>query len=333
MRKVALFGAGEIGLWALGALSSSKDEEVVCFIDNDKQKQGTCINSVPVISFEEYKKISDDVHLLLTCNTKNREQIISQILGEGNYKFEIFDFRKDKRERIVSYSHDCNLEDVILYNVFRDEKDIFYIDVGSNDPFLSSVTKLLYDVLGATGINIEPQKRLYDITCKERPKDININVALGEEHGFCDLYVQGGVDGEISTVLVENIVEELYLTEKVEVYTLTEICNEYVKENQKIHFLKIDVEGFEESVLRGMDFSKYRPQVIVIESTLPMTFIPCHEKWEDIILNNDYSFTFSHGVNRYYVANECEFLIPRFLPINQIKMKYAIYHASMSQIS
>ena len=75
---------------------------------------------------------------------------------------------------------------------------------------------------------------------------------------------------------------------------------------KKISFLKIDVEGFEEKVLLGADFDKYRPEVIVIESTLPRTDIPCYDQWEYILIRNNYKFAFECGINRYYVAAEKE---------------------------
>lgn len=40
--------------------------------------------------------------------------------------------------------------------------------------------------------------------------------------------------------------------------TLASICEQYAQD-RPIHFLKIDVEGHEETVLRGMDFSRWRP--------------------------------------------------------------------------
>lgn len=68
-----------------------------------------------------------------------------------------------------------------------------------------------------------------------------------------------------------------------------------------IHFCKIDVEGFERNVLEGVDFTLHRPWVMVMESTFPTTNIPNHEKWEYILLRNNYHFVYSWGINRYYI--------------------------------
>jgi hypothetical protein len=72
-------------------------------------------------------------------------------------------------------------------------------------------------------------------------------------------------------------------------------------ENKTIHFCKIDVEGFERSVLEGMDFNVHRPWIMLLESTVPGTSAPSHAEWEDLLIGNGYAFAHSYGINRYYV--------------------------------
>ena len=128
---------------------------------------------------------------------------------------------------------------------------------------------------------------------------------------------------------MEENIDSLYYKEKrtVPITTLKKICDKYISENQEIAFLKIDVEGLEREVLEGADFTKYRPQVIVMEATLPNTDIPCYDKWEDILIDNGYHFVFTHGVNRYYVADEHKELDSRFIPVKQLLSKYRILTA------
>ena len=86
----------------------------------------------------------------------------------------------------------------------------------------------------------------------------------------------------------------------IEMRTLTSILDEYYN-NGDIHFLKIDVEGFEKETLEGIDFSKYRPWIIVIESTKPNSQEPNHDQWEKIVLDNNYIFVYFDGLNRFYL--------------------------------
>ena len=55
-----------------------------------------------------------------------------------------------------------------------------------------------------------------------------------------------------------------------EVHTLTNIFEQLGEDDRRI-LLKIDVEGLEESVLASLDFSRYNPEIILIEEleTLP----------------------------------------------------------------
>ena len=79
--------------------------------------------------------------------------------------------------------------------------------------------------------------------------------------------------------------------------TLTSICEEHVK--GPIHFLKIDVEGHEETVLRGMDFSQWRPWIILIET--PWTR---DQSWEQLLLDAGYHSVLFDGLNTFYLAEE-----------------------------
>ena len=71
-----------------------------------------------------------------------------------------------------------------------------------------------------------------------------------------------------------------------------------------ITFLKIDVEGMEKEVLEGLNLSKHRPAVVVIESIIPFSHKKVHNQWEPMLLENNFTFVFFDSLNRYYVANE-----------------------------
>jgi hypothetical protein len=76
--------------------------------------------------------------------------------------------------------------------------------------------------------------------------------------------------------------------------------------------LKVDVEGYEEAVLRGNDWVTYRPWVVVVEATLPMTQVESYYEWEPILFNAGYKFAYADGLNRFYVANEHAELLDSF---------------------
>jgi methyltransferase FkbM-like protein len=111
--------------------------------------------------------------------------------------------------------------------------------------------------------------------------------------------------------------EDGYSVEEREVplLPLRDVCQQYVAGD--IHFLKIDVEGSERDVLLGMDFSKWRPWIVVVEATLPNSRTETHAQWEDLLQAARYDFVYFDGLNRFYVAKEHPDLVPFFgLPPN-----------------
>ena len=208
-------------------------------------------------------------------------------------------------------------EDLILYLILFDIKKGFYIDAGAYDPIKVSVTKSFY-LKGWRGINIEPQPGKIELFKKDRPDDINLQLAVGERKGKVTFYI----DDQCSSV--EEKYSKNYTNKTVvEMDTMSNICKSYVPEGTKIDFCKIDVEGGEKNVLLGYDFINYRPKVFCIESTIPLSQNPNYELWEYILINNDYSYIYSLGVNRFYVDNLIPGLMKRRIYIKKyLKKKY-----------
>lgn len=326
--KMIIFGAGKIGRYASQILKRD-GFEVECFVDNDPKKWNTHIWGIRVISFDEYLKNTEPHILLLALNDHNKKQIIEQLENSQIKQYDIFEEKLFlEKERLFSYSYAQDMEDVILYNVLYNEKEIFYIDIGSNDPVVGSVTKLLYEKKGAHGINVEPQKYLVELTDRERPRDINLCVGVGDKNERRTLFLQDAR----STLIENNKINKDCPTETINIVTLAQICAKYVPDSQKISFLKIDVEGYERQVLLGADLKKYRPEIILVEATEPETMNFNFEKWESILFKNHYHFVFTHGVNRYYIADERKDLDRRFLNIEALKYIYRVYHVSFEVI-
>jgi hypothetical protein len=54
-----------------------------------------------------------------------------------------------------------------------------------------------------------------------------------------------------------------------------------------------------------MDFSRYRPWVLCIESHLPLRpDIQTYEDWDPYVRDAGYKFVFTDNINRYYIAQE-----------------------------
>ena len=203
--------------------------------------------------------------------------------------------------RYISFAQEY--EDIILYSALgKYVQKGFYVDIGANDPCVLSVTKLFYD-MGWRGVNIEPLDDMYQLLCVERQEDRNLNVGISDENGELEL----SVSGDMSSFCDINEAQSKVIKQVRKFSDIWKDINDKMRVDE-VHFCKIDVEGFERNVIKGMDFEIFRPWIFCIESTLPGTMTPCHDTWEEILLSKGYLWAFQHGINRYYVEREKEFL-------------------------
>ncbi len=216
----------------------------------------------------------------------------------------------------VSYAQ--NFEDVLLWRAFKHLATGFYIDVGAAHPDTDSVTRAFYD-RGWRGINIEPAAGLFTRLEAARPRDVNLKIALGEAAGRAPFFSVAGTGlSTLSEAAADNYrAQQLDVgRDEIEVQTLAEVCRRHPAGD--IHFLKIDVEGSEEAVLAGADLRSFRPWVVLVEATAPMSTIETHAEWEPGLLAAGYRFLWFDGLNRFYAAEEYyDELAPHFrVPVN-----------------
>lgn len=222
-----------------------------------------------------------------------------------------------------SYSQ-CG-EDILLWRVLKDVSAGFYIDVGAYDPNEHSVTRIFYDA-GWSGINIEPNPIMLARFVTERSRDVNLGIAASDREAEINLNVVGETGlttlfGDIAVKHQENgwVVEQI----KVRTTSLASVWDQYVPKEQEVHFLKIDVEGAEEVVIRGADWSRHRPWILVVEAVEPLTNIESHQAWDPLLQEAGYVFVNFDGLNRYYVDRERPELIePLRAPLNFVTDKY-----------
>ena len=80
--KIIIFGAGRNGRYLANRLPV---DSVFCFVDNDPKKWGTDYVGLPVIAFEELKKVKlEGIQVVLSVNSeKMREQLKTNGISEA----------------------------------------------------------------------------------------------------------------------------------------------------------------------------------------------------------------------------------------------------------
>lgn len=209
-------------------------------------------------------------------------------------------------------SYAQNYEDYLIWRALDSVSPGFYVDVGANDPDADSVTKAFVE-RGWHGIEIEPLPHLAQRLREKRPNAIIVEAATGASEGTGQLY-QFDKPGEGMSTFDFEVAERLsreyeidFAAVEVPIRTLNSILEEH--DPAVIHWMKIDVEGFEFQTLSGLDLRKWRPWLLIIEALEADNQTPNYQKWESIVLAADYQFRYFDGLNRYYVAHEQDTLI------------------------
>lgn len=195
-------------------------------------------------------------------------------------------------------------EDRVLWHALQDIKEGWYIDIGAQHPIIDSVSKGFYE-RGWRGLHIEPVAMYADLLRKDRPDEFVIETALSDHNGHIDFYVfpNTGLSTAVA-VFADRHKREGRLRVNRSVYAMTLMNAIKGMSSGEIHWMKIDVEGYELEVIKGWDPKILRPWVLVVESTEPNSDISNHEKWEPLVLAAEYQYVRFDGLNRFYVAKE-----------------------------
>jgi FkbM family methyltransferase len=196
-------------------------------------------------------------------------------------------------------------EDFILNEIFKDQNEGFFVEVGCIDGRRFSNT-LTFEEKGWKGICIEAHSDYIELLKKNRPGSIIEHCAVGEkDEDSITFYANSR--GSLSTLdktreKLFNIKFGKYFTgfEEQQVVQLT--LNTIFEKNaiSKIDFISIDIEGYEVEALKGFDLALYKPKVLVIESDSNE-----HEdKLDSIILANEYEKRLKIKQNIFYIRSD-----------------------------
>ena len=165
-------------------------------------------------------------------------------------------------------------EKKLLKNIF-DNKKIFYVDIGTNEGnyvgFLSNILNIKKIV------TFEPIKKLND-KISERYSNLkidNFNYALSNKKGT-RIFYQYNISSQSSFYEQNNLFKSLKkLKKKFKIKTIK--FDDFFNKNQVIDFCKIDVQGEEMNVLKGMKKNLNNKKIKLIK--VELSFI---ERYQDV---------------------------------------------------
>ena len=164
---------------------------------------------------------------------------------------------------------------------YLSKKPAFFVELGANDGVQQSNTLTLEKYQGWRGILIEPHPGNFNkLTENRNQRNIFVNCACVD-----DDFPKATIDlmySDLMTIQTEGVQEiqdpighafegrEFLSNEEVNAFTAPARTLTWVLESSKapkrMQFLSLDVEGAELGVLQGLDFEKYKFEVICVET-------------------------------------------------------------------
>jgi FkbM family methyltransferase len=179
------------------------------------------------------------------------------------------------RRRHIGYSqfgediHIQGFYDRLKHDRNIDVKHGCIVDIGAFRPIVFSNSYLLHEQ-GWRSINIDPTPGSMILFNKIRPRDANLEIAIGPENTTGTFYLFGkpsvwNTMDKASATIAEAKTRLAPKEIQIPIRRLETILDEHLGEDA-FELLSIDAEGFDLEVLKSNDFSKYRPRLILIEA-------------------------------------------------------------------
>lgn len=165
-------------------------------------------------------------------------------------------------------------DDIQLNKLINSTIPGVYVDIGCWHPIKASNTYYFY-LRGWKGLCIDPNPELKTLYKNYRQNDSFINCAVGEDLKNLKYYMLENQYSSMNTLNFDfikkhNLEGKIKKTLDVPIYSLKKILDANIKEDDRLDFFDIDVEGFDLEVLKTNDWEKYRPKIVVIETDLSL---------------------------------------------------------------
>lgn len=149
-----------------------------------------------------------------------------------------------------------------------------YLDIGVYDPIRDNNTYLMYKK-GSRGVLVEPNPALIARIRRKRPRDIVIHAGVAPtDNPLATYYVMAQGGGALNTFKKEeadymvasgsygkNAIREAV---SVPLISINAIMERYFPQGPDV--LSLDAEGFDLELIRALDFTRFAPKIICVET-------------------------------------------------------------------
>ncbi len=185
----------------------------------------------------------------------------------------------------------------VIFEILNLKRKGFFLDLAAADGITHSNTYALEKLFGWNGICIEPNPNFLKILKRKR-KCIVVDSIVSNNNDSVEFRIDNGQLGGIiandtdnNFKIRSNELKHATIFKKNAV-TLTSILDEYGAP-KIIDYFSLDVEGSEERVIQGLDFSKYTFLCITIERA--------NENVNKILFDNGYKFVKNYKYDTFYI--------------------------------
>lgn len=191
---------------------------------------------------------------------------------------------------------------LILEQLRVDPSDINYLEIGTNDPVRFNNTYGLYR-RGSRGYLVDPLPAVGDLVGLVRPEDKFINAAISDRSGpDVEFYV-------CKSSTVSSLVKDHHKkwdgqshneTSRISVplIGINDLLDDMLYEP---FMLLVDAEGYDEIIIRGIDFTKHMPVIIMVEVGHITSEI---DDFDSFMISKGYIVYSQVDANRFYVKKE-----------------------------
>lgn len=218
-------------------------------------------------------------HILLTAGVARR--LLPAQAMRLRRVLETFDASALDAAREESFAQEG--EDLVLARIFGDKSDGFYVDIGAHHPTRHSNTYAFYR-RGWHGINIDATPGSMEPFRQLRPRDINLECLVASDKIPRQFFVfNEPALNTASLALARQRPQEdrrfrVTATATLTPRSLASLLEEYLPKGQQIDFMSVDVEGLDLDVLRSNDWTRYRPDILLVELLeTPLEALDRHE--------------------------------------------------------